>query len=150
MPEQAANSAARSGLFFTFVRRASIEAETRWLPGTTDSLMFPLTTLLARNLLSAAAEDPHENIEGQFDRLVDRMNSGYDAHVNLLLAREPDAGDETGPKIDHSPVDARHVAVRIKHGRPSARSVRTRMKAFLGRFRREDNAVFRDTGGTRR
>ena len=45
--------------------------------------------------------------------------------IYLFRSRQPYTGDEARPKIDHAPIDTRHVLVGIKHGPSSAPDPRT-------------------------
>jgi len=53
----------------------------------------------------------------QIDGLVDGVADGDDANIDLALAREADAGDETGSEVDHSAVDAGQMGVGVEHHR---------------------------------
>jgi len=71
----------------------------------------------AVDFLGGFAEDAVEDFVSQVDGLVDGVAGGDDANVDLALAGEADAGDETGSEVDHSTVDAGQVGVRVEHHR---------------------------------
>lgn len=71
----------------------------------------------AVDFLRSFAEDAVEDFVSQVDGLVDSVAGGDDANIDLALAGEADAGDETGSQVDHSAVDAGQMGVGVEHQR---------------------------------
>jgi hypothetical protein len=73
------------------------------------------------NLFRHLPEDAVVDFVGEVDRLLDGATGRRHADVDLGFPRQPDAGDEAGPEVDHSAVDSRHVSVGVEHQRGLAR-----------------------------